>query len=74
MHGLFQIGSAAAPSLDVTELGQVLTGADVGRTCDDEGTVVDLTGIAAQDITITLAIIKPPRRKTLPKQYSRNTV
>ncbi|HIG41381.1 MAG TPA: hypothetical protein EYQ14_12705 [Gammaproteobacteria bacterium] len=62
------------PSLDVTELAQVLSGAHVGRTCDDEGTVVDLTGIAAQDIVITQAIIEPPRRKTLSKQYSRNTV
>ena len=62
------------PSLGVTELGQVLSGAHVGRTYDDEGTVVDLTGIAAQDIAITQAIIAPPRRTTLSKQYSRNTV
>ena len=50
MHGKFQTASAAALPLDVTELGQVLSGADVGRTYDDEVTVVDLTGIAAQDI------------------------
>ena len=56
-HGEFQTASNADASLDVTELGHVLSRAHPGRTSDGDITVVDLTGIAAQDIAITQAII-----------------
>ena len=56
-HGEFQAAKRADPSLDVTELGHVLSGMHYGRRSKDDITVVDLTGIAAQDIAITQAII-----------------
>ena len=56
-HGEFQTASKVEPSLDVTELGHILSGTHSGRHSDNEITVADLTGIAAQDIAITQAII-----------------
>ena len=56
-HGEFQTAKRADPSLDVTELGHILSGMHSGRRSKDDITVVDLTGIAAQDIAITQAII-----------------
>jgi ornithine cyclodeaminase/alanine dehydrogenase-like protein (mu-crystallin family) len=56
-HGEFQTASKIEPSLDVTELGHILSGTHSGRHSDSEITVADLTGIAAQDIAITQAII-----------------
>ena len=56
-HGEFQTASKVEPSMDVTELGHILSGAHSGRYSDNEITVADLTGIAAQDIAITQAII-----------------
>ena len=56
-HGEFQTAGKLEPSLDVTELGHILSGAHSGRYSDNEITVADLTGIAAQDIAITQAII-----------------
>ena len=56
-HGEFQTAHRSDASLQVTELGHILSGAQLGRTSDDDITVVDLTGIAAQDIAITQAII-----------------
>ena len=56
-HGEFQTASKIEPSLDVTELGHILSGTNSGRHSDSEITVADLTGIAAQDIAITQAII-----------------
>jgi ornithine cyclodeaminase len=56
-HGEFQAAKLADPSLDVTELGHILSGMHPGRRSKDDITVVDLTGIAAQDIAITQAII-----------------
>jgi ornithine cyclodeaminase/alanine dehydrogenase-like protein (mu-crystallin family) len=56
-HGEFQTASRAVASLKVTELGHVLSGKHAGRASRDDITVVDLTGIAAQDIAITQAII-----------------
>ena len=44
-------------SLQVTELGHILSGKQIGRTSGQDITIVDLTGIAAQDIAITQAII-----------------
>ena len=56
-HGEFQTASRANTTLQVTELGHILSGAQTGRKSQDDVTVVDLTGIAAQDIAITQAII-----------------
>ena len=56
-HGEFQTAIKADPALKVTELGHILSGVHSGRLSDDDITVADLTGIAAQDIAITQAII-----------------
>lgn len=56
-HGEFQTASRTDAAMQVVELGDVLSGAQAGRTSQDEITVVDLTGIAAQDIAITQTII-----------------
>lgn len=56
-HGEFQSAYRKDASLKVTELGHVLSGAQPGRTSDEDITIADLTGIAAQDIAITQAII-----------------
>lgn len=55
-HGEFQTASRVDASFQVTELGHILSGTQAGRTSQDDITVVDLTGIAAQDIAITQAI------------------
>lgn len=56
-HGEFQSAYRTDASLKVTELGHVLSGTQSGRTSDEDITIADLTGIAAQDIAITQAII-----------------
>ncbi len=56
-HGEFQSAHRNDASLQVTELGHILSGEQIGRTSDENITVVDLTGIAAQDIAITQTII-----------------
>jgi ornithine cyclodeaminase len=56
-HGEFQTASRANAALEVTELGHILSGSQAGRMSQDDITIVDLTGIAAQDIAITQAII-----------------
>jgi len=56
-HGEFQAAHRKDTSLQVTEFGHVLSGAQPGRTSDEDITIADLTGIAAQDIAITQAII-----------------
>ena len=56
-HGEFQTAYRSDASLQVTELGHILSGEQMGRTSDEDITIVDLTGIAAQDIAITHAII-----------------
>ena len=53
----FQTASRSDASLQVTKLGHILSGKQIGRTSDQDITIVDLTGIAAQDIAITQAII-----------------
>ncbi len=53
-------GAAAAGEVSrgqVTELGQVLTGAAKGRESDDETTLFDSTGLAIQDLGIALAVL-----------------
>ena len=56
-HGEFQTASRANAALEVTEMGHILSGSQAGRMSQDDITIVDLTGIAAQDIAITQAII-----------------
>ena len=56
-HGEFQTARRLDPSLNITELGHVLSGLQTGRMSSDDITIADLTGIAAQDIAITQAII-----------------
>ena len=56
-HGEFQTASRANAKLQVIELGHILSGAQTGRMLEGDVTVVDLTGIAAQDIAITQTII-----------------
>lgn len=62
-HGEFQTAHRRDASLQVTELGHILSGAQPGRTSDDDITIADLTGIAAQDIAITQAIIDAAKAK-----------
>ena len=47
--------NAIAPD-HLSELGNVILGANVGRTSDDQITVADLTGVAVQDIQIAKAV------------------
>ena len=46
---------------NVVELGEVLSGTAPGRTSDEQITVVDLTGVAVQDIAIAKAVLKQLR-------------
>jgi ornithine cyclodeaminase len=55
-HGEFSVLDAAAT---VIELGELLDGSP-GRTSDDQITVADLTGIAAQDIAIASVVLGSP--------------
>ena len=43
---------------DLVELGAVLSGQATGRTSDDQTTLVDLTGVAVQDIAIAKAVLR----------------
>ena len=56
-HGEFQSAAVQNPDLAVVELGKVLSGQHPGRTDNAAITIADLTGIAAQDIAITQAVI-----------------
>jgi ornithine cyclodeaminase/alanine dehydrogenase-like protein (mu-crystallin family) len=47
---------------DVTELGQVMTGAEPGRRHDDEVTLFDSTGLAIQDLAICHALLGAAER------------
>ena len=42
---------------NVIELGEIITGDQIGRTTDEEITVADLTGVAVQDIQISKAVL-----------------
>lgn len=53
-HGEF---SALSPDAAVVELGDVLASRTPGRTGDDQLTIADLTGIAAQDLAIAKVIL-----------------
>ena len=56
-HGEFQIINDTNLSQKVLELGNILSNSCAGRTSDNDITIADLTGIAAQDIAITSGII-----------------
>ena len=43
---------------DILELGDILSGNAEGRTDRDQITVVDLTGVAVQDLVIAEAVVK----------------
>ena len=56
-HGEFQVINDTDLSKKVVELGNILSNNCEGRTSDNDITIADLTGIAAQDIAITSGII-----------------
>ena len=56
-HGEFQVINDTDLSKKVVELGNILSNSCAGRTSDNDITIADLTGIAAQDIAITRGII-----------------
>ena len=56
-HGEFQVINDTDLSKKVVELGDILSNSCAGRTSDNDITIADLTGIAAQDIAITSGII-----------------
>ena len=56
-HGEFQVINDTDLSKKVVELGNILSNSCAGRTSDNDITIADLTGIAAQDIAITSKII-----------------
>ncbi|MEP1612495.1 MAG: ornithine cyclodeaminase family protein [Roseobacter sp.] len=66
-HGEFQTAYRRDPSLNVTELGHIFSGAHPGRVSENDITVADLTGIAAQDIAITQSIIDAALRQNTQK-------
>lgn len=63
-HGEFQHAVSLDPTLKVVELGAVLAGAHPGRQHNDDITVADLTGTAAQDHAIALSILDAARAAT----------
>lgn len=66
-HGEFQSACAAGQitSSDVVELGHVLAGAHPGRQSDTQITIADLTGLAAQDAAISLAVLRAAQAHTV---------
>ena len=56
-HGEFQVINDTGLSKKVLELGNILSNKCAGRTSNNDITIADLTGIAAQDIAITTGII-----------------
>ena len=56
-HGEFQVINDTNLSQKVLEFGAILSASCAGRTSDNDITIADLTGIAAQDIAITRGII-----------------
>ena len=56
-HGELQAARLQNPALQVLELGHIISGKEIGRLSGQEITIVDLTGIEAQDIAIAQTII-----------------
>ena len=50
--------SVASEGSSVVELGEILSGSAVGRSTDQQVTIADLTGIAAQDIAIASVVLE----------------
>ena len=48
---------------EIVELGSILNGSQAGRSSPDQITVVDLTGVAVQDIQIAAAVHKAYKEK-----------
>ncbi len=48
---------------DLVALGHVLSGAHQGRTSDQSITIADLTGLAAQDAAVALAVLQAAQSK-----------
>jgi len=64
-------GAAAAGEVSrgqVTQLGEVLTGAAKGRESDQETTLFDSTGLAIQDLGIALAVLDALREGRIESQ------
>ena len=59
-HGEFETAFAAGliKGSDCLELGEVLSGKTSGRTSAAQITVVDLTGVATQDIAIARRVLE----------------
>lgn len=59
-HGEFQHASASGELTEnsVVELGEILAGRHEGRQGADQITIADLTGIAAQDIAVSLSVLE----------------
>ena len=55
----------------VTELGAVLTGAAPGRQSGDEITLFDSTGLAIQDLALSVAVLESYRAGTVKAQLVR---
>jgi ornithine cyclodeaminase/alanine dehydrogenase-like protein (mu-crystallin family) len=60
------VAAGAVTREDVTELGAVLAGAADGRREDDEITVFDSTGLAIQDLAVSLAALEHADTLDLP--------
>ena len=69
-HGEFEEAVRLKPDLQIVELGRVLSGAHPGRANAADIIVVDLTGIAAQDIAITQTIIEAAASSSSGKRKS----
>jgi ornithine cyclodeaminase/alanine dehydrogenase-like protein (mu-crystallin family) len=52
---------------DVTEIGRVLAGDEVGRSSDDESTAFDSTGLALQDLAVALVALEHADDLDLPR-------
>jgi ornithine cyclodeaminase len=63
-HGEFQHAASFDSTLKIVELGTILAGVHPGRLRDDDITVADLTGTAAQDHAIALSILDAARAAT----------
>ena len=59
------VAAGALARADVTEIGDVLTGAAQGRASDDEITLFDSTGLAIQDLAIAQAVLEAWREGRL---------
>ena len=60
------VGAGLVGEQDVTRLGDVLAGASVGRSNDDDVTAFDSTGLAIQDLAIAIAALEQSADLDLP--------